>query len=89
MKYLSDVRSTRYPIINDKWNEVKPSLTICFGSTYWPEFENLFKLGHSSFETYNNGSIRHYPKEKILLSKFFNNYLKIDERDMLRNWIGS
>jgi hypothetical protein len=86
-QYLSDVRSTRYPIIYNKWNKVKPSLTICFGKTYWGEFENLFKVGHSFFKIHNQGNIRFYPQERIIMCKFINNYRKADEIDELRDFI--
>lgn len=85
--YLSVVRSTRYPIIYAKWKEVKPAITICFSSENWSEFENLFMLGHSSFESHNHRNIRYYPEERIVLSKFFNYSIKADEKESLQKWI--
>ena len=89
-KYLSDVRSFRYPMIYNKWNEIKPELTICFGSTYWNEFVNLFKLGHSKYEQLNGSTLIEYPNEKIILTPFFD-YRKIKSGDIakLKNIISS
>lgn len=70
-KYLSDVRSIRFPIIYKKWLEVNPLITICFGSSYWDKFINLFKLGHSRFINIDGSGLRKYPKENILLTPFF------------------
>ena len=71
-KYLSLVRSERYPIIYDVWKEKNPLLTICFGSNYHTEFINLLDLGHSKFTSILNGKLFYYKTEKVLLCPFFN-----------------
>lgn len=87
-KYLSDIRSYRYPIIFNKWNEVKPKLTICFGVTFWNEFINLFKLSHSPFEKIDNYNLIKYSNENIVLAPFFNNRtIKTKEIDILKQLI--
>ncbi|MDR3669181.1 MAG: hypothetical protein P4L35_20315 [Ignavibacteriaceae bacterium] len=75
-KYLSDVHSFRYPIIHNKWVEVKPYLTICFGALYWDEFIHLFNLGHSKFIDLPDSGLRMFPSENILLSPFFDYRLR-------------
>lgn len=87
-EYLSDVRSFRFPILYNKWAEKKPELTICFGSTYWNEFINLFRLGHSAFNNLPDSDILIFPKEKVLLCPFFDyRIIKSKERDILKNYI--
>jgi|ERR1035438_10111249 hypothetical protein len=81
-QYLSDVRSFRYPIIYKKWMEIKPSLTICFGSSYWNEFINLFKLGHSRFINLPGSGLIKYPDENIILTPFFD-YRRIKSEDRM------
>ncbi|MDR3611051.1 MAG: hypothetical protein P4L27_10845, partial [Ignavibacteriaceae bacterium] len=81
-KYLSDVRSFRYPIIYKKWIEVKPSLTICLGSSYWNEFINLFNLGHSRFINLPGSSLIKYPDQNIILAPFFD-YRRIKSEDRI------
>ncbi|MCK9210526.1 MAG: hypothetical protein M0P61_06810 [Ignavibacteriaceae bacterium] len=86
--YLSDVRSFRFPIIYKKWIEKRPTITICFGSTYRYEFINLFQLGHSRFINLPDTGILNYPKENILLCPFFNyRTIKNKERDILKELI--
>jgi len=86
--YLSDVRSFRFPIIYKKWIEKRPSITICFGSSYWNEFINLFQLGHSPFINIPDTDIVHYQKENIILCPFFNfRTIKNKERDVLKKFI--
>ncbi|MDR3668349.1 MAG: hypothetical protein P4L35_16015 [Ignavibacteriaceae bacterium] len=87
LKYLSDVRSTRYPIIYRKWKEVKPRVTVCFGSSHWDEYVNLFNLGHSSFEVLNGH--RYFPGENIYLVQFRNDSMMDGERELLGPRIGS
>jgi len=71
-KYQSIVRSERYPIIYRNWIKYSPKLTICFGSGYHNEFENLLKLGHSKFDSLSDGNLFYFSDEKVLLTPFFN-----------------
>lgn len=72
-RYLSDVRSFRFPQIYNLWNSIaKPEITVCFGGTVMDEFTHLFKLGHSHFDSYCNGKIFFFPEEKVLITPFFN-----------------
>ena len=89
-RYLSDVRWFRYPNIFNEWDKTKPSITICFGSTFWNEFINLFKLGHSAFVKLSGLNILKYPKENIILTPFFGNgAIKREERMKLKELINN
>jgi len=87
LKYLSDVRKYHYKVVYDAWLTANPDLTICFGSTYHYEFINLLKLGHSDFETSENKKLYYFNNKKIVLTPFFNNYLKSEVRTELKNII--
>ena len=73
LRYLSDVRSYRYPKLFELWDTYKPNITVCFGKQHWNEFTNAFKLGQKSFEPYAFENIFYYPDEGIILTPHFSN----------------
>jgi hypothetical protein len=85
-KYISDVRSYRYPIIYKKWMDAKPALTICFSLGYWYEYINLFLLGHSEYQRIGKNIIL-YPKENMLVTPFFMNTLSGEDRTIIKSFI--
>lgn len=69
-RYISNVKTTRFQMLEDFWNKKSPEVTICFGKTYWSEFQKLLNLnGHH--ETYEDGFIILYREERVVLTPFF------------------
>jgi len=71
-RYISDVKTTRFQMLEDFWKKYSPEATTCFGKTYWSEFQELLKLNGQP-EIYENECMLIYRKERVILTPFFGN----------------
>ena len=69
--YHAEVRQKRFSTIYDFWNINKPKLTVCFGSTYWGDFEETFRLKNNKYTDYKWSRV--YEDDKIVFTPFFAN----------------
>lgn len=70
-RYTLIVRKRRYPTIRDLHKASRPQATICFGKTYWMEFEDLFDLWADEPADGSDTSLRIFSEKRIVLAPFF------------------
>jgi hypothetical protein len=72
-RYKKDVRQTRFPELRKFWEQYSPSITICFGSTFWSDYKKLFCLDAEPDEILDSGYMEIFRRGKrvIYLTPFF------------------
>ena len=80
--YQEHVRKTRFPILKEFRDELKPQATICFGSSYAAYFMLMLKLDAAAATTVPEGAEKHlkvFDNEKVLITPFFGQGQMSDE----------
>lgn len=69
--YIDHVKSTRFKMLKSFWDKYHPMTTICFGTSFQNDFKTVFNLSDSEEVSFNEEKIYFYPKERILITPFF------------------
>ena len=69
--YEKLVREKRFFRIQEFYNERQPEAIICYGKSYWHDFEEAFKLSGEEFEEYPDLKVKIYPCKRIILTRHF------------------
>jgi len=75
-RYADVVRAKRFKTLRDFWRDEQhhPVLTVCFGKTFWPDYQCLFELREQDQKVVPNsdGRILYYPEQRVAFTPFFN-----------------
>lgn len=71
--YEQYVKNSRWPKLLSLWKKSRPSITFCFGKTYWSDFIELLELTEEPFEkkNFDDREFMFYPQSKVMLTPFF------------------
>ena len=76
--YKKIVREQRFRKIRNFYKEKQPQAIICYGKSYWSEFEEVFELDKGKSEEYVDKLIKIYTEKRIILTRHFSKGFRDD-----------
>jgi hypothetical protein len=70
-EYETRVCEQRFPALRAFRDAAKPQAVVCFGKSFWPQFEKLFQLTAKDRRPSGDGKWWFHDRERIVLAPFF------------------